>query len=126
AAGWSGPGSAITPTFTCRGSSGGAVGWPETIASSRVLQSRGVRAIGPTWSRVHDRGIVPTVGTRSLVGFRPTVPHSPDGIRIDPPVSVPKAAGASPAARAAADPPDEPPGVRSSDHGFFVGGVADP
>jgi hypothetical protein len=36
-------------------------------------------------------------------------------------VSVPSAAGASPAATAAAEPDDEPPGTRDVSHGFFVG-----
>ena len=37
------------------------------------------------------------------MGFIPTIPHSDAGWRIDPPVSVPMAQGASPAATAAAD-----------------------
>ncbi len=40
---------------------------------------------------------------------------------MDPPVSEPRAAGASPAATAAADPPLEPPGTRSRSQGFLVG-----
>jgi hypothetical protein len=35
-------------------------------------------------------------------------------------VSVPVAIGARRAATAAAEPPDEPPGMRSSFHGFFT------
>ena len=42
-------------------------------------------------------------------------------MRIDPPPSLACAIGAMPAATAAADPPLEPPGVRCSSHGFFVG-----
>ena len=37
-----------------------------------------------------------------------------------PPVSLPSAAGAMPAATAAAEPPDEPPGTQSSFHGLRV------
>jgi hypothetical protein len=55
------------------------------------------------------------------VGFRPTSPHSAAGWRIDPPVSVPIAHGASPAATAAADPPEDPPGTRVRSHGFSTG-----
>src|ERR1700716_472884 len=44
---------------------------------------------------------------------------------MDPPVSEPRARGAMCAATAAADPPLEPPGVRSSAHGFFVGPKAE-
>ena len=39
----------------------------------------------------------------------------------EPPVSEPSAHGARPAATAAAEPPDEPPGTRSGSHGFRVG-----
>jgi hypothetical protein len=42
------------------------------------------------------------------------------GWRIEPPVSVPVLAGASPAATAAAEPPEEPPGTRDVSHGFFT------
>ncbi len=41
----------------------------------------------------------------------PTVPVSEAGWRIEPPVSVAVAASARSAATAAAEPPDEPPGV---------------
>jgi len=46
--------------------------------------------------------------------------QSAAGWRIDPPVSEPSAAIASPAATAAALPPDEPPGTRSRSHGLEV------
>ena len=49
------------------------------------------------------------------------MPHSAAGWRIEPPVSVPIAHGALPAATAAAEPPDEPPGTRARSHGFSVG-----
>ena len=39
------------------------------------------------------------------------MPVKAAGWRIEPPVSVPVTPGAIPAATAAADPPDEPPGV---------------
>ena len=51
----------------------------------------------------------------------PTTPVSAAGWRIEPPVSVPSAKSASPAATATALPPDEPPGTRSMHHGFFTG-----
>ena len=49
------------------------------------------------------------------------MPQREAGCRIEPPVSVPIAHGAEPAATAAADPPLEPPGTRVSSHGFFTG-----
>src|SRR5215831_2631866 len=48
---------------------------------------------------------------RPYVGFSPTMPVKAAGWRIDPPVSVPVAPRQSPAATAAAEPPDEPPGT---------------
>ena len=44
--------------------------------------------------------------------MRPTSPHNAAGMRTEPPVSVPSAAGAIPAATATADPEDEPPATR--------------
>ena len=49
------------------------------------------------------------------------MPHSAAGWRIEPPVSVPSAHGARPAATAAALPPEEPPGTRPRSHGLSVG-----
>src|SRR5207253_5276748 len=58
------------------------------------------------------------------VGLMPTHPTRAAGWRIDPPVSVPSAPGTKRAATAAADPPEEPPGVRSRSHGLRVGPYA--
>ena len=46
------------------------------------------------------------------------MPQSEAGWRIEPPVSVPIAHGARPAATAAAEPPEEPPGTRPWSHGL--------
>ena len=48
----------------------------------------------------------------------PVMPVKLAGWRIEPPVSVPVAAGNSRAATAAAEPPDEPPGTRLMSHGL--------
>ena len=53
--------------------------------------------------------------------FRPTRPLQAAGIRIEPPPSLAPAAGTMPAATAAPDPPDEPPGVRVTSHGLRAG-----
>ena len=44
----------------------------------------------------------------------PVMPEKLAGWRIEPPVSVPVAAGSRRAATAAAEPPDEPPGTRAA------------
>src|SRR5687768_16555977 len=51
---------------------------------------------------------------RPYVGLIPEMPVSAAGWRIEPPVSVPVAAGAIRAATAALLPPEEPPGARSA------------
>ncbi len=51
----------------------------------------------------------------------PVTPHSDAGWRIEPPVSVAVAAGARRAAIAAAEPPEEPPGIAVLSHGFLTG-----
>ena len=55
------------------------------------------------------------------MGLTPTVAVSAAGWRIDPPVSDPIASGAWNAASAAALPPPDPPGTRSTSHGLRVG-----
>jgi hypothetical protein len=50
----------------------------------------------------------------------PVMPQNAAGWRIEPPVSVPVAAGARRAAMAAAEPPEEPPGTACASHGFFT------
>jgi len=59
------------------------------------------------------------------VGFKPTTPHNAAGWRMEPPVSVPSDTGISPAATAAAEPPELPPGTRVRSHGLAVGPVAE-
>ena len=56
----------------------------------------------------------------------PTMPQNEAGWRIEPPVSVPVAPRQSPAATAAAEPPELPPGTRgwsapTSVHGLTTG-----
>ncbi len=55
------------------------------------------------------------------MGFIPTIPQRAAGWRMEPPVSVPIAHGARPAATAAAEPPLEPPGTRVRSHGLATG-----
>src|SRR4029077_5409341 len=51
----------------------------------------------------------------------PTRPQADAGIRIEPPPSVACAIGTMPAATAAAEPPDDPPGECSRFHGLCAG-----
>ena len=83
--------------------------------------SRTVRAIGPLVERSpQSGGWAPPDGTRPSDGFIPEIPHTADGMRIEPPPSDPVHSGTIPAAMAAADPPDEPPAVRLRSQGLRV------
>src|SRR6266568_5034967 len=73
---------------------------------------------GPTVSRDGASGYTPSTGTRPQVVFRPAIPQQAAGIRTEPPVSVPRATSASPAATATAEPLDDPPGSRRGSAGF--------
>src|SRR6266571_2531129 len=83
------------------------------IASNTAAQSPTERASTPISSSETDSGISPAVGMLPRVGLKPAQPQYEAGMRIDPSVSLPSAAAASPAATAAADPPLDPPGVNS-------------
>src|SRR5438067_5565365 len=57
---------------------------------------------------------------RPTVGLKPTTPQNAAGRITEPLLCEPIAAGTTPAATAAADPIDEPPGVRVGSHGLRV------
>src|SRR5713101_4933665 len=86
-----------------------------------IATSRTLRASGPTWSKLAARGTTPWRLTLPKVGFNPTTPQRAEGMRMDPPVSVPNEAVAMQAATAAAEPPLEPPGLLCVSQGFNVG-----
>src|SRR3954447_18954320 len=83
-----------------------------TSIPSSSMQPATVRAIGPAWSNDGASGNTPSIGTSPYVGLKPATPQHAAGIRIEPPVSVPRPASATPSAIAAAVPPLEPPAVR--------------
>src|SRR5579872_5747834 len=89
-----------------------------------MLRSATVRAIGPTTpiraNGPQDSGKCPVEGMRPGVGFRPQMPLKCAGMRIEPPPSLPTPPADIPEAIAAASPPLDPPGVRSTSHGLFV------
>ena len=59
-------------------------------------------------------------GTRPYGGLKPTTPQNDAGMRIEPPMSEPVARVAMPAARAAPEPPEEPPGLKAGFQGLRV------
>ena len=64
--------------------------------------------------RIPDRGMSPKLG------LKPTIPQKAAGRMTEPLVCEPMAAGTMPAATAAAEPLDDPPGVRVESCGFRV------
>ena len=64
-------------------------------------------------------GVGPPLGTLPCEVFIALNPHNAAGILIDPPPSDQVVIGTMPAAKAADDPPDDPPGVNSLFQGFF-------
>ncbi len=77
-----------------------------------MAQQRTEAASGPTESSAADSGSTPSIGTRRAVGLKPVSPQSAEGMRTEPPVSVPTAATAMPSVTDTAPPDEEPPGMR--------------
>src|SRR5260370_27971233 len=75
--------------------------------------------MGPRCARV-PKGDSGQAGTRPNEGLRPNRPVNAQGMRIEPPPSVPSVSGPIAAATAAAPPPDDPPGVFSGFQGLRV------
>ena len=118
--------SGAAPTSSRYGRSGGGAVYGSPVpapatASSTAAVSRIERVStnscvsGPQYSPKSGPSVV-----RARLGFRPTIPHIDAGNRIDPPMSLPCATGTRPAATAAAEPPLEPPVLRSRSHGLCV------
>ena len=77
-----------------------------------------MRAIGPDVPSPSEPEPYGAGETRPREGLIPKRLQHDDGMRIEPPPSLPCATGQRPAAVAAAAPPLEPPGVRETSHGF--------
>ena len=91
------------------------------IASKTIVESRTSFVIGPIWSSEEASATSPRLDTAPYVGFSPTTPQKAAGWRIEPAVSEPSANAANPAATAAVQPPELPPGTLSVSTGFLTG-----
>ena len=114
------------PISTGGGSSGVTAAGPSAMACRIAAQSATVRAIGPGWSSEGAIGMIPSSGIRPCVGLIADVPQQADGIRSDPHVSLPRAAGVIRAASAAALPPLDPPATRPRSCGLPTWSVVPP
>ena len=65
--------------------------WPAITWRTRAA-SRTELANGPIWSNDEESATSPYLETRPYVGFNPTTPQNAAGWRMEPPVSVPRAA----------------------------------
>src|SRR5437016_7020480 len=63
---------------------------------------------------------MPWRGISPCVGLKPYTPQYDAGRTVEPPVWLPSASGTMPAATAAAEPLEDPPGVRAGLWGFRV------
>jgi len=68
-----------------------------------------------------ENSSAPAVEIRPPVGLKPTAPEKAPGRMVEPFVWLPIAPGMTPAATAAAEPIDDPPGVRARSYGLRVG-----
>src|SRR5712692_9602417 len=119
------PGSAPMSFRKRRDGEGAQYGSPTSgpdVASSRAALSRTERV--KACSATSPLNMSPKSGPSGLrprVGFIPNKPQHDEGIRIEPPPSLPWANGTIPEATAAAEPPLEPPVARVVSHGFLLG-----
>jgi len=76
--------------------------------------------MGPSTQRVSIDGNRVPRGTRPGLGLKPTTPLKAAGVRKLPPRSLPVASQTSPLAKAAADPPEDPPALLDKSQGLRV------
>ena len=91
-----------------RGSRGGGTSQLPSSAASATL-----RPSSPSVSRRSLSRLIPAIERHPWVGLRPATPQNDAGRITDPAVWVPSASGTIPAATAAAEPLEDPPGVRA-------------
>ena len=89
-----------------------------TMSPKTQAMSSTVCAIKPAVSKLEANAIMPKRLGRPYVGLTPVIPQKLAGSRIDPPVSVAVAIGASPAAIQLAEPPELPPGTALESQGL--------
>ena len=99
---------------------GGSAGSGPTTVASAAWSSVGSLVTKPGESKLGASGTPPVLLIRPSVVFNPYTPQKEAGIRIEPPVSLATASGTMPAATAAAEPPLDPPAMRSRSHGLRV------
>src|SRR4051794_18625687 len=92
------------------------------MASSNAAASRTVRASGPCTDSPLISALSGALEIRPRLVLMPNRPLTLDGIRMEPPPSLPGAAARRPEATAAPAPPLDPPADRVRSHGVRAGG----
>ena len=91
-----------------------------TLESSISATSVTFRAIGPSTHKLSKGCNLRPRGTKPILGLSPTTLLKAAGVLKLPPRSFPVASQTCPLAKAAAEPPDEPPAVRPKLNGLRV------
>ena len=103
------------------GGPSGVEGPSPASTSSASAVSCTVRVSTPSTPKPSNARSSGPSGTRKRVGLSPTTPQHDAGMRIEPPASLPCAIGTSPAATAAALPPEDPPVISAGSCGLRAG-----
>src|SRR3981081_4616986 len=90
------------------------------MAAAAKAASATPAANTPAVSSHQEKHFMPTVGSLRKGGLNPAMPQKAAGRTTEPPVWLPSAIGTMPAATAAAEPEDDPPGVWAGLHGLRV------
>ncbi len=101
-------------------SNGSAVRSRRDSSAANSATSCALAAKNPVVSIDQEKVFMPVVGNSRKLGLKPAMPQNDAGRMTEPPVCVPTAAGIMPAAIAAADPDEEPPGVCAGSCGLTV------
>ena len=112
--------------FTCEayrddgvaGTTGSPTSGPATASSSAAASRTERVTANCTDSGRASSSLAGPTDVRPRDVLSPTRPQHAAGMRIDPPPSLACANGSMPDATAAADPPEDPPGVRERSHGL--------
>src|SRR5258707_7468046 len=81
------------------------------MAAAAKAASATPAAKRPAVSSDQEKHFMPTVGSSRKDGLNPATPQKAAGRMTEPPVWLPSESGSMPAATAAAEPDDDPPGV---------------
>src|ERR1700686_5282622 len=90
------------------------------MAAAAKAASATPAANTPAVSSDQEKHFMPTVGMSRKEGLYPAMPQKAAGRMTEPPVWLPSAIGSMPAATAAAEPEEDPPGVWAGLRGLRV------